>query len=390
MPFALAQPVRLGLIGPGGRLRGVVRRLLDEAPEGQIKITAAYDPDPGAIQTLRNDFGTDIEATSSEENLTGHPEVDWVFIGSWNAVHARQAIAALQAGKNVFCEKPLATSLEDCLAIRDAVKKSGRTFSFGLVLRYSPHYQKVRELVASGKIGEIISFEFNETIEFFHGGYIFGNWRRKLADSGSHLLEKCCHDLDLANWIIDSLPVRVASFGGTDFFLPKNEHHINRLGPDPEGRPAYRKWRDPHGISPFAAGAEIVDNQVAILQYANGVRATFHTNCHTSILERRFYLCGTEGTIRADAITGLIECQRIGHNPQMEQFNLGHAGGHAGGDETMAKALAETLLHGKSPLASVEDGLRSCVVALAIDRAMKEKAVIDLDPWWKAAGVQLR
>jgi len=386
---APSKPVRLGLIGTGGRLRGVVRRLLNAAPAGALKVSAAYDPDPGAIQSLRNDFAPDFITAASEEELTDHPEVDWVFIGSLNSCHARQAIASLSAGKNVFCEKPLATTLEDCVAIRDAVRKSGRTFSFGLVLRYSPHYQKLRELVASGTVGQIISFEFNETIEFFHGGYIFGNWRRKLADSGSHLLEKCCHDLDLANWIIDSLPVRVASFGGTDFFLPKNAHHVQRLGPDPEGKPAYSKWHDPHGISPFAEGAEIVDNQVGILEYANGTRATFHTNCNAGILERRFYICGTEGAIRADAITGKIEWKRIGHETQIEMVDTGHAGGHAGGDETMAKALVETILGGKSPLASADEGLHSCVTAFALDQAMREKKVIDLDPWWKAAGVRV-
>jgi predicted dehydrogenase len=388
MNAAVATPVRLGLIGSGGRLQGIVRRLLDEAPAGSIQVTAAYDPDPGSIQSLRNGLGPAFEEMGSEEGVARHPEVDWVFIGSWNVFHARQAIAALQAGKNVFCEKPLATTLNDCLAIRDAAKKSGRVFSFGLVLRYSPHYQKINELVATGKIGEIISLEFNETLGFNHGGYIFGNWRRNTVHAGSHLLEKCCHDLDLANWIVGSLPVCVASFGGKDFFLPKNEHHIRRIGPDSSGKPAYGAWPDPHGVAPFSEGADIVDNQVVILQYANGARATFHTNCNAGIPERRFYICGTEGAIRADAITGRIEWQRIGHGTRLEQVDMGHAGGHAGGDEAMTKALAGTLLEGKEPLASVEDGVRSCVVAFAIDQAMSEMKVVDLDPWWKASGIR--
>ncbi len=379
--------VRVGLIGPGGRLRGIVRRLLDEAPAGSIQVTTAYDPDPGSLQSLRKDLGVDVEVVSSEEALANHPEVDWVFIGSWNVFHARQAIAALQAGKNVFCEKPLATTLDDCVAIRKTVKASGRIFSFGLVLRYSPHYQKVHELVASGKIGRIISFEFNETLELNHGSYIFGNWRRHAVNSGSHLLEKCCHDLDLANWIIDSLPVRVASFGGKDFFTPENAHLAQRLAPDATGKPAYSTWADPHGTNPFSEGADIVDNQVAILQYANGVRGTFHTNCNAGLPERRFYICGTEGTLRADTLTGQIEWLRAG--AKIERINMGHGGGHAGGDETMAKALADTLINGAKPLASVEEGLRSCVAAFAIDQAMVEKKVIDLDPWWKAAGVQV-
>ena len=96
---------------------------------------------------MRKDCRADFQAVASEEALARHAEADWIFIGSWNAFHARQAIAALGAGKNVFCEKPLATTLEDCLAVQRAVRNSGCVFAFGLVLRYSPHYQKIRELV---------------------------------------------------------------------------------------------------------------------------------------------------------------------------------------------------------------------------------------------------
>jgi predicted dehydrogenase len=262
-------------------------------------------------------------------------------------------------------------------------------FAFGLVLRYSPLYGKIHELVATGRIGRIISFEFNETLGFNHGGYIFGNWRRRNANAGSHLLEKCCHDLDLVNWITGSLPVRVASFGGRDFFVPANAPYVERIGPNAEGKPAYGTWSDPGRVSPFSEGADIVDNQVAILQYANGVRATFHTNCNAGLPERRMYLCGTEGSLRGDAWTGIIELQRIGHDSKVERIDTGAGGGHAGGDEVMAQGLAGTLLEGRAPLASVEEGLQSCAAAFAIDQALEEKRVVDLDAWWKTAGIVL-
>jgi predicted dehydrogenase len=156
--------------------------------------------------------------------------------------------------------------------------KFGRTFFFGLVLRSAPLYQKVHDLITSGAIGDLISFEFNETLAFNHGGYIFGNWRRHRAVAGTHLLEKCCHDLDLANWIVGSLPTRVASFGGKNFFIPKYQHQVDQIGPDANGQPAYSGWTDRHRTNPFSGTADIFDNQVAILEYANQVRATFHTN----------------------------------------------------------------------------------------------------------------
>jgi predicted dehydrogenase len=378
--------VRIGAIGCGARLRYVLRNLLNAAPPGRIQIAAAYDPSPDSLRALREELGISFAEEGSEQALAQRPDVDWVFIGSWNSQHARQAIAALLAGKHVFCEKPLATTLEDCLAIRDAVEKSGRTFAFGLVLRYSPFYQKLHEIVSSGQLGKLISFEFNETIGFNHGGYIFGNWRRNSKNSGSHLLEKCCHDLDLANWIVDSLPVRVASFGGLDFYVPGNAHHVERIGPNTDGKAAYSTWTDHDRVGPFTEGTDVIDNQVAILEYANGVRATFHTNCNAGILERRFYICGSEGALRADAITGKIELQRISHEGNPEQIDTGIAGGHAGGDELLGQGLVETLLAGTPPLASINEGIRSCAVALAIDRAMREGRIFDLRPWWQECG----
>jgi len=368
-------------------MRGVLKLLLAAAPAERIVIVAAYDPDPEALKALRAMSGSDFETVESEEALAQHAKVDWVFIGSWNVFHARQATGALMAGKNVFCEKPLATTIEDCLIVRDAVKKSGRVFAFGLVLRYSPLYQKIHELVTAGRIGRIISLEFNETLNFNHGGYIFGNWRRRTANAGSHLLEKCCHDLDLVNWFTGSVPVRVASFGGRDFFMPANAHHVERIGLCPSGRPAYSTWPDPGGVSPFSGEADIMDNQVAILEYANGARATFHTNCNAGLPERRIYLCGTEGSLRANALNGILEMQRIGHESKIERIDTKRAGGHAGGDEVMAQGLAGTLLEGRKPLASIEEGVQSCAAAFAIDRALAEGSVVDLRPWWKTIGM---
>lgn len=382
--------VSIGLLGAGARIRGVVSRLLAADKEGRIQPVAAYDPDPLVDEAIVQRLGVRVPRVESEEALLNDPSIDWIFIGSFNAHHPRHAIAALNAGKNVFCEKPLATTLEDCIAIRDAVQRSGKTFAFGLVLRYSPHYQRIKQIIDSGAIGKIISFEFNETLNFNHGGYIFGNWRRKRANAGTHVLEKCCHDIDLANWIVGSLPVRTASFGGRDFFKPENAHHVDRIGPNSEGKPAYQTWPDPHRVDPFGGDADIFDNQVAILQYANGVRATFHTNCNAAIPERRFYICGTEGTLRADVLTGELEVQRIGWDTERQKENTQVVGSHGGGDEYMAEGLVRTLLKGETPLASVEDGIKSAVAAFGIDEAADTGCVIDYAPLWQKVGIEPR
>jgi len=365
----------------------VVKGIIDADPEQRIRIVSAYDPDTMSLAACCETFGQDCKNHPSEEALVSDPEVDWVFIGSWNCQHAHQAILALNAGKNVFCEKPLATTLEDCLAIQRAVQESGKTFAFGLVLRYSPHYQRIMEVIQSGAIGQIISFEFNETLGFNHGGYIFGNWRRERRNAGTMLLEKCCHDLDLANWMVGSLPVRVASFGGRNFFTPENAHQMERIGPNEKGQAAYCTWADPHRSNPFDGKGDIFDNQVLILEYANGVRGMFHMNAHSGIPERRFYVCGTEGTLRADLATSAIEVQRVGWDTQIERLDTSVEAGHGGGDEVMAKSMVETLLRGAAPLASVGEGIMSAIVAFGIDRAADEGCIVDLYPMWCQAGI---
>lgn len=382
-----SKKLQIGLIGYGGRLRDVVGRILNEDPENRIRVSAAYDPDPTSQETIRRTFGPDCRIHSSEESLLRDGELDWVFIGSWNCHHARQAVLSLNAGRNVFCEKPLATSLEDCLAIRDAAEKSDGTFAFGLVLRYSPHCQRLHDVIRSGVLGRIVSFEFNETIGFNHGGYIFGNWRRERLNAGTHILEKCCHDLDLANWFIDSLPVKVASFGGRDFFTPENAGQIERIGSNEKGDKAYELWPDAHRSNPFDGRGDIFDNQVVILEYANGVRGTFHANCNAGIPERRFYVCGTEGALRGDLVSGLIEVQKTGWETKREKIDTHSPDGHGGGDEVMAKSLLETLLRGAPPLASVQEGLKSAIVAFGIDQAVDECRVIDLHEMWGRAGI---
>ena len=383
------RPIEIGIIGCGARIRRVVQLLL-LAADGKIRVRAVCDPDPVARDLASQAFGGPVEFCESEEVLLTLPAISWVFVGSVNSQHCRHILAAVRHGKHVFAEKPLATSLADALDIRDGVTASDRIFALGLVLRYSRFYQKIKEILCSGGLGQIISFEFNETLAFNHGGFIFGNWRRSRELSGGHMLEKCCHDIDLANWLIDSLPVRVASFGGLDFFNAANAHRVGEIGPNKDGLPAYQGWRSysRNLIDPFTGRADIYDNQVAILQYANGVRATFHTNCNSAIPERRMYIHGAKGTLRADLTAGILETAQIGWNESIQKVPFGDMDGHGGGDEWMSRALCKTILEGDPPLASVREGICSAIPALAMDQSVSEGRIIDLLPVWEKAGIQ--
>ena len=98
-----------------------------------------------------------------------------------------------------------------------------------------------------------------------------GDWRRKTLWSGGHLLEKTCHDFDLVNWILNTRAKKVASFGGLDFYVPQYQDRLQEAN-------GYQKWPGYVKENPFTPDKDIIDNQVVIIEYENGVRSTFHSN----------------------------------------------------------------------------------------------------------------
>jgi len=376
--------VGVGMIGCGGMGIDIADRLLKQSPE--IQILGLYDPQEVSIQKTRERLNTDAKVYDDYHDLLADDDIQWVLIASWNCFHHKQTLASLDAGKHVFCQKPLAINAEQCAEMYHRWKRTNLMFNIGFTLRYSPHYRKINELLRDGAIGKIISFEFNETLDFNHGGYIMGDWRRLKKNAGTHLLEKCCHDLDLANWMVTGRARRVASFGGLDFFTPENEKYVQNIGKNKDGYDAYSTWNAATKfgpmLNPFTSDKDIVDNQVAIIEYDNGVRATFHANCNAGIPERRMYICGAEGAIRADVLTGQLQLKRIGFDTKIEDISTGTADGHGGGDEILARELADSMLHGAAPATGLEDGLTSAFTAFAIDEAMDTGQVVNLDKYW--------
>jgi predicted dehydrogenase len=373
--------VGIGLIGCGGMGRSVARKVVEQSP--RLRIRGLYDPDKRSIKASLQSFGSEVPVYADYRELCAAEDIDWVMIASWNCFHKEQTLAAFEAGKHVFCQKPLAITPQDCVAMHRAWRSSGRMFNIGFSLRYTAHYRAIHKLIAEGVIGDLVSMELNEVLGFNHGGYIMGDWRRLTQYAGTHLLEKCCHDIDLANWMVGARARRVASFGGLNFFRPENQHHMRRLGTNSEGEKAYRTWGGLVDKNPFTADKDIVDNQVAIIEYENGVRATFHTNCNSGIPERRMYINGSEGTLRADFVAGSIHVARIGFNEKVRKVKVSTRGSHGGGDAVLARELCRSMLTGRAPEVGLDEGLTSAFTCFGIDEAMHKGAVVEMDKYWK-------
>ena len=158
--------------------------------------------------------------------------VDGVFVCVLDEMHREVVCNLAPLGLNIMCEKPLACSLDDCIAMYKALlpHQSANVFSIGHVLRYSPHNMMLRKLLVEDRIiGDINSVMHTEPVGWWHftHSYVRGNWRRS-DKTGPSLLTKSCHDIDLLLWLLCSpektgqgephLPATVSSTGDLQYF----------------------------------------------------------------------------------------------------------------------------------------------------------------------------
>ena len=371
--------INVAVLGCGSRGRGVTNNLLRDS-KGNVKVMAVFDPDKAvAKETIEHWKQPDAKICDSYQEAIDFPGVDWVMVFSPNAFHKEQILAGFKAGKHVFSEKPLATAIEDCQEIFEAHKKSNVKFATGFVLRYAPLYRKAKEIITSGAIGRVLSIDANENIAPSHGGYIMTNWRRHKEIAGPHILEKCCHDLDLINWFCDSLPSKVAAFGGLEFFKPENAGMLKKYGEN-----MFMSWWDPHRESdPFNSDKDLLDTQVAIVEYRNRIRVMFQATMSNAMPERRMYFSCTEGNMIVELYSSTLKLQKMGEN-MFTEYNFG-ADGHGGGDGYIMKELYEgPMCTDEEPKCSGNEGLTSAVLALAMDRSACTNQIVDLEPVWKS------
>lgn len=368
--------IRLAVIGCGARARGVVNNFL-KAAKGRAQVACVYDVDAEAIDKALAKWNiSEVRRSGSMTEAATAPDVDLVCIFTPNHLHCEAILAALGAGKRVFSEKPLATTLEDCSRIVAAEKATGIPIMTGFVLRYSPIYRKVHELVSGGSFGKIVNIAASENRESWGGGNSMSadyGWRRFREQAGPYLLEKCSHDLDLLNWFAGAPPTRVAAFCGLDYFIPANAGLWDKFDRDNFAKMV----PEAHRINPFTSEKTIYDNHTVILEYPGGVKMNFQLTLANAIPERRMYICCTEGTIIAECFAGTVKYRRYDEPYSTELKFAG--GGHGGGDGVMAKEVMESLLN-DAPLrvSGSANGLSCARVALAADESARTGRIVTL------------
>ncbi len=372
--------IGIAVIGCGGRARGVIRRLLEFA-NGKIELISAYDPAARLRDESFEDWKVDLNkllVADSYQQAIDAEGVDWVFVCSPNAFHKEHILYAFSRNKHVFSEKPLATTIEDCKAIYEAHQaKPHLTFITGFVLRYAPLYREAKKLIDSGKFGKIVSIEANENVIPECGGYIMSNWRRKTEFAGPHILEKCCHDLDLLNWFTGSLPSKVFFLSSRNIFKSENIWMQEKYGVE-----NFMGWRMQNDVAtPFNDDNDLFDTNMGTALYRNGVQVSFCSVMSNAIAERRMRFNCTEGTVIVDAHEGEIKYNIIGEKGFRRIHIAGD--GHAGGDPIMTREIFETITENAPVKCSGSEGLESAVLALSFDESARTGKIVDVEPVWK-------
>ena len=193
----------VAIIGFGSRGQNFARLLREEQ---NARLTAIAEP----VETLRRQaeeqFGVSKERcfSDADEFFARGKMCDAVFICTQDAQHCEMALRALELGYDICLEKPAAVTIEECEKIRDTANRLGRKVMLTHVLRYAPFYGYIKKLISDGTLGDIVDMDLTENVAYWHFAlsYVRGPWR-DMKKSTPTIIAKCCHDLDLIQWLMN-------------------------------------------------------------------------------------------------------------------------------------------------------------------------------------------
>ncbi len=353
----------------------------------------------------------------SWQDLIGAGKIADVLINcTQDRMHTESTLAALDAGYGVLLEKPMSPILHENVRLVQAAEDRGRVLQICHVLRYTPYFQKIREIVQSGRLGRVISVDHRENLIYWHMAHSFvrGNWRN-LEQSAPMILAKCCHDLDILYWILRQPVVWLNSFGSLTWFKPENapegatlrctdgcpaaetcKYYAPRIYLNPEHDFARRAasfdlsdagmmealrtgW---YGRCVYHCDNDVVDHQTINMELADGMTVTMTMQGQGNFEGRTMRYDGTDATLYGkfcdgdnritihDHLTGKVE-----HVPVIDR----DASGHSGGDFGIMRSFLNNV-HGipDDSVTTARESLESHLLAFASDEARLNHGTVQM------------
>jgi len=403
--------VTIAIVGAGSR-GTVYAEQAQIAFDGKCRVVAVAEPRDFQRKALADHCNIDKENQYSDwRELASQPKLaDAVVIATHDQMHTEPALAFLEKGYHILLEKPMAPTEEECRAIVATANRLNRIVAVSHVLRYTPYFRKLRELVQSGAIGEPATFRHFEGVVYWHQAhsYVRGNWRNT-KESSPMILAKSCHDLDIMLFILGLNCKRLSSFGSLKHFRSENQpegatsrcldcpladsciysaktyylSHLHKgdfqwpldvITSDFSEEGVMEALRNgPYGRCVYACDNDVVDHQTINMLFDRDVTGTFTMTAFSEDSRgRETEIMGTHGTIWGD--TSIIRLNRF--NGETTEFNMDDtdgmlSGGHLGGDAgLMHDFVAALLAEDPSLLSSSPDtSLESHLMAFAAEKS---------------------
>jgi len=317
----MSEIVRVGFIGCGGMARTHMK-IMQSMP--QFRMKAMMDIDEEKAKKTCADFKADYYTTDLNRVLKD-PEVDAVYVCTHHDTHAPMSIRAAEAGKHIFCEKPLALTIEECKNMEETVKATGVKFMVGFTQRFSTLSQKAKELVPKPVM------TWGRQIQ---GRWADNHWAQDPIKGGGNVLSTGCHTIDLVCWFNPSEAVEIHAEGGS-------MRHVNK---------------------------EVIDTMISTIRFENGsVAAAIIADCGPVGLPMMAYELLGEGhgafLLNWQELWYNSPLQGVGSKMDLKLRIIGEGGWDYGLIQEN-EAFAEYILRGGPSPAPVEDGTRATLLIL--------------------------
>jgi predicted dehydrogenase len=344
----------IGVIGVGGR--GSLAANAHNIFPG-VRLVGGAD----IVDEYLEDFGKkyDCFTTNDYRELLKRPEIGAVFVTTPDYCHEEHAVAALQAGKAVYLEKPMAITIEGCDRILRTAMETGSKLYVGHNMRHFSIIQKMKEIIDSGAIGDVKAAWCRHFISYGGDAY-FKDWHADRRNSTGLLLQKAAHDIDVIHWLVGSHTTRVAAMGKLSLY----GENTNRLKPGdfvPHAQFNLKNWppEDQTGLYPIV---DVEDISAMLMEMENGVQATYQ-QCHfTPDAWRNYTVIGTRGRIenQEDGNGRVVVWNKrfdgCNSNGDIVYDIMPETGSHSGADPKIVEEFVRYVLYGiptlTSPLAA--------------------------------------
>ncbi|KAG9090479.1 hypothetical protein FS749_000509 [Ceratobasidium sp. UAMH 11750] len=437
-PEPVGPPVRLAIIGAGQRGRkygsyalaypkhATVIAIAEPRPETRERMAQSHNVPASNVFTTWQDL---LAAADAHDSNNETRYVDGIVVAVQDHMHAEVVVSFADRGYHILCEKPMATTPEECVRMADVVEKAGIVFGICHILRYSKYNQALREMIASGQYGDLVNIVHVEPVGHYHFAHSFvrGNWNQE-AKSSFSLMTKSCHDLDiLCHFFAPATPVRFTSFGSLSHFkksqkpaeaglatrcldcaaeptCPYSAKRIYLNGNT--GWPAsaivdgavtrekvMKELEDgPYGVCVYESPNDVCDHQVVNIEFSNRSTASFTMVAFTTLIcERQSRVHLTRGEIIGDSNTLTATDFSTGKVERVRPSMIdAHGDGDIGVVRAFVKCVAQRLAKDKAgekvdPTkdagmgVSVRDVLTSHLAVFCAERARRTGSIVSFE-----------